>query len=93
MAKILTHLGPDPEPPPRSLARETGYDVAASEMQAGTGCDRCTVARPADSTAIPVDELSLVAYFWRQPTRPEDAAFCRATPKAFEILLLGFPLV
>lgn len=27
--KILTHLGLDPQPPPRGRAREAGHDVAA----------------------------------------------------------------
>jgi hypothetical protein len=27
--KILTHLGLDPQPPPRGRAREAGHDIAA----------------------------------------------------------------
>ncbi|MBK9363632.1 MAG: transposase [Rubrivivax sp.] len=32
--KILTHLGPDPQPPPRGRAREAGHDVAARAASA-----------------------------------------------------------
>ncbi len=81
IGKILTHVGLEPQPPPRSKARETGHEFAArAGVHAGTRPVACSLGEAARATcpsarpSRPEPDLELPERQDRAPSLPRSAA-------------------